>query len=282
MQAPATPGKTSLIVSSYNQPNALALVLEGILLQMPDIDEVVFGDDGSEPDTKALVDAFVPRCPVPVLWTAQPDKGFRKAKALNNAIRASSGARLLFLDGDCIPLPGWAKRHLAALAAGWDFVTAGYIWLDLARAKQLTVADVAALLHLGVATAEELAALASVQRKEWLYRLLRFRRKPRILGGNWAVTRAALLAVNGIDENYDQFSKEDSDVRNRLRNAGFRGVAAWAQNYVLHCDHGLDPRRNLPQVVRQVGPDVLYYRTRLGSTWCDAGLLPQRAAKNMP
>ena len=38
----------SLIVSSYNQPNALALVLEGVLTQTRPVDELVVADDGSE------------------------------------------------------------------------------------------------------------------------------------------------------------------------------------------------------------------------------------------
>lgn len=51
-------GGVSLIISSYNQPNALVLVLEGVLTQTYPIAELLIGDDGSQPDTRELVDSF--------------------------------------------------------------------------------------------------------------------------------------------------------------------------------------------------------------------------------
>ena len=91
------------------------------------------------------------------------------------------------------------------------------------------------------------------------------------------MTRAGLVAVNGFDEKFDGFGKEDSDIRNRLRNSGFRGRSVWDHNWVFHCSHDLDPRRNLPDVVRSP-PDYDYYESRRHATTCEFGLERQDAA----
>ena len=136
----------SLIVSSYNQPNALALVLEGVLTQTRPVDELVVADDGSEPDTAAPVDEF---------------------------------------------------------AAGPAFATAGYVLMSLARTEALSIEHVATAKIDELCTPDERRQFHRIHRREQSYRLLRKAKKPKILGGNWAVTRAGLVAVNGFDEMID-------------------------------------------------------------------------------
>lgn len=261
----------SLIVSSYNQPNALALVFEGLLTQTAPIDELLIADDGSEPDTQELVDAFAARAPFPVVFTTQEDRGFRKPRALNNAIRAASGGDLLFLDGDCIPPPRWAEHHANALARGADFSTAGYVLMDLARTRSVSAAEIAAGRIDERCSESERRKFRKIHRRQLLYRLLGQRKRPKIRGGNWAATRDSLHAVNGFDERFDGFGKEDSDIRNRLRNAGFKGRSLWDHAWVFHCAHELDPRRNRPEVVR-APPDTDYYESRRHATTCELGI----------
>jgi glycosyltransferase involved in cell wall biosynthesis len=264
--------RVSLVVSSYNQPNALALVLEGVLTQTRTPDDLRVADDGSEPDTRELVQAFAGQAPFPVHFETQEDRGFRKSRALNAALRPALGEVFLFLDGDCVPPPGWAAHHLHALERGADFSTAGYVLLDLEQTRSLTREEVAAGGIDARCGPEQRRRFRAIHRREQLYRWLRRPRKPKIRGGNWAVTRAALFAVNGFDERFDGFGKEDSDVRNRLRNAGFRGVSLWDRAWVFHCDHDLDERRTRPHVVRSE-PDRSYYDSRLGATTCERGLV---------
>jgi glycosyltransferase involved in cell wall biosynthesis len=271
------PIETSLIVTSYNQPNALALMFEGVLTQRHRIEELVIADDGSASDTKELVKAFTARAGFPVIFTHQEDRGFRKARALNNAVRESHGDYILFLDGDCIPPPEWAQRHVAALRSGCDFATAGYVLMSLERTRTLSRDHIVAGRLDEEIRSEERRDLRTSHRKELLYAFLRKRKKPKILGGNWAVTRNAIFSVNGFDENFDGFTKEDSDIRNRLRNAGFKGRSLWDRNWVYHCSHEFDPRRTLPEVVR-MAPDRRYYHSRRHATVCDRGLRQENTA----
>lgn len=267
--------RVSLIVASYNQPKALVLVLEGLLRQSYSDFELVVADDGSDDDTRELVESYAERVPFPLIYTTQEDRGFRKAKALNNAIRRAEGEVLLFMDGDCIARSDWIEVHLNALATGFDFSVAGYVRLNLEKTQSLTVESVQDGSFENVVTDAERREHLKIHWKELFYRFLRKSRKPKIRGGNWAVTRKALEVVNGFDENFDGFSKEDSDIRNRLLAAGFRGCSVWDRNWMLHCDHSLDKRRVRPDVVRSE-PDLNYYESRVDTSRCSRGLVDER------
>lgn len=263
---------TTLVIASYNQPNALALVLEGVLCQRHAVDQIVFADDGSTAETKAMVDSLRSRVGIRVVFTSQEDRGFRKAKALNNALREATGDFVLFLDGDCIPPPDWAANFIAVLERGADFVTAGYVLMDAARTRSVEIERVRQGCVNDYVEHHEVRALRWRHWKEQLYRIVGRQRKPKILGGNWAAKISALRAVNGFDERFDGFTKEDSDIRNRLRNAGFRGVSAWDRNWVLHCSHEIDPARTAPGVWRR-DADMSYYRAQQRSARCELGLM---------
>jgi glycosyltransferase involved in cell wall biosynthesis len=266
------PRSPSLIVASYNQPNSLALVFEGILTQTHPVGELLIADDGSEEDTRRLVDSLAKRAAFPVIFTTQEHAGFRKARAQNNAIRESTGPHLLFLDGDCVPPPRWVERYVAALETGADFAVSGVANLSLDRSRLLKPEQIAAGRLDELCSDTDRRHFRSVHRREILYQIFRKPRKPRIQGGNWAVTRNSLFAVNGFDEKFDGFGKEDSDIRNRLRNSGFRGRSLWNTNWVHHCSHELDPRRTHPDAIRNP-PNLHYFESRRHSKTCSHGIV---------
>jgi glycosyltransferase involved in cell wall biosynthesis len=267
---------TSIIVASYNQVRALSLVLESLRRQSePDL-QIVVGDDGSEADTAELVRRFAERAPFPVTFVTQPDLGFRKAMALNNAIRRAQGERLLFLDGDCLAPRDWARRHVDALRDGAGFSVGGYVRLDLEQSQRLTPEQVADGRFESCITLRDRLAFWQVHAGHVLKGAQRKLNRPSILGGNFAATREAIWAVDGFDESYEGFSKEDSDIRNRLKAAGYRGRSLWHDNWVFHCAHELDPRRGLPAAKRGP-PDREYYHSRKGSVRATRGLSADRA-----
>ncbi len=246
--------RISVIVSSYDHPRALALVLEGLRAQDTGDFEIIVADDGSDTDTFALLEEFQ-GAGLALDVVTQPDEGFRKSKAVNQAIKKTRGDQIVFLDGDCVPFPDFIRRHAAAYRPG-HYCVGGYIWTSLATAQSLDRAQVRAGGHLLLLTPAERARLWGVHLRNRLYRLTGKRRKPKILGGNLSIARDALFAVNGFDEGFDGFSGEDSDIRNRLNNWGARGTSLWNRAFVCHLDHGLDPPRTRPEVVRKRGPSV--------------------------
>src|SRR5262245_659867 len=90
----------SVIVSTYNRPDALGACLRSLGRQTAKDFEVVVADDGSASQTRDLIDAWKPKLGVPLAHVWQEDRGFRLAEIRNRAAAASAGDYLVFLDGD--------------------------------------------------------------------------------------------------------------------------------------------------------------------------------------
>ena len=89
----------SLVVSTYNRPDALGACLRSLLAQNDRNFEIVVADDGSGPATRDVIKAWAAEAGVPVGHVWQEDRGFRLAEIRNRAIAASAGSYLIFLDG---------------------------------------------------------------------------------------------------------------------------------------------------------------------------------------
>ena len=107
----ATDKKISLIITTYNWPQALDLVLRSLEKQQDENFEVIIADDGSKADTAKLVEAFANRVVFPVKHYWHKDDGFRVAAARNGAVALADGEYLVFIDGDCCLLPCFVAWH---------------------------------------------------------------------------------------------------------------------------------------------------------------------------
>ncbi len=260
---------TSVVVSSYNQPRALHLALEGLQRQSRPPGEILIADDGSEDDTRLLVESFRAKTTIPVRFVTQEHRGFGKARALNSAVRVARGATVAFLDGDCIPHRDWLDAHGTILGSRGGYSVGGYVRLTLSQAEAIEAGRVEADTFLDPTLR---------RRFRWFHRLqnvyiwLRKRKKPKIKGGNWAATMEALREVNGFDERFDGYGRSDTDIRNRLNAAGVRASSAWGQAFVFHCPHSMDPRRVEASATRRV-PDWDIHGEGRARPRCERGLI---------
>ena len=133
----------SVIVSTYERPDALAAALRGLSRQSDRRFEVVVADDGSGPATAAVIGQWKATLGVPLIHVRHEHSGFRAAEIRNRAIVASSGGYCVFLDGDCIPRADFVAQHRRLAEPGW-FVAGNRILLSehltnvRARAKGLS------------------------------------------------------------------------------------------------------------------------------------------------
>lgn len=104
--------KTTLLITTYNWPKALELVLYSVLHQHVMPDEVVIADDGSTEETKKLIDRYAEKMPVPVIWVWQEDKGFRRTSILNKAIAKATGDYIIQVDGDVVLSSHFVEDHI--------------------------------------------------------------------------------------------------------------------------------------------------------------------------
>jgi len=220
------------------------LVLRALAAQTDPGFEVVVADDGSSGETAAALAALAPALPYALRHVWQPDEGFRAPMARNRASALAAGDYILFLDGDCVALPDFIAQHRRLAAPGW-FVTGNRVLLD----RQLSESATREQLPLWAWSAPQWlrARLAGrVNRLMPVLRLADWSRERRDLAGaktcNLALWRQDLLAVNGFDEEFVGWGYEDSDLVQRLLNAGRRRRASRWAIPVLHLWHAAQDR----------------------------------------
>lgn len=242
----------AVIVTTYNRPDALAAVLEGYLAQDRLDFELLVADDGSTPDTGALVAQFAARAPFPLHHVWQEDLGFRAGAARNRALARTRADYVIFTDGDCVPSRGFVSSHRDLAQAGW-FLAGSRILLSeryTARVleERLRVHEHSRLAWLAAWLRGDVnRALPLLAAPDGAFR----RRSP----GKWEAARTCnlsawrqdLVRVNGFDERYSGWGLEDSDLAIRLLHAGVRHKSARLAAAVFHLWHRENERSRLAE-----------------------------------
>lgn len=235
----------SVVVATYNRPDALAAVLRGLGKQDDRQFEVVVADDGSGPDTEAVVKNAQSRFPVPLSHVWQEDTGFRLAAVRNRATARARGDYLIYLDGDCIVRRHFVRAHRDLAETGWC-VTGGRVLLSEAFTRAV-LSDGTAVEDWTLAGATIAAVQGKVNRAMSLPRLplgplrkLGGRRWQRLRGCNFSAFRSDIEKVNGFDECFQGWGFEDSDFAARLIESGVRlknGRLATNVYHLWHPEH---------------------------------------------
>jgi glycosyltransferase involved in cell wall biosynthesis len=272
----------SVIVATYNWPEALQAVVEGLFRQTDLNFEIIIADDGSGAATRDCVAALQPRSPVPMQHVWQPDDGFRLSMARNRGILASSGTYLLFLDGDCIPQRNYIEQHRRLARPGF-MLTGSRILLNpdttsRVLSGKLHLPPQGAMAKLGMRLRGQIGKLPQLlwtlpdigrASKRFSFR--------RIKGCNLGAWRSDLERVNGFDESFCGWGYEDADLVARLFNAGvMRKDGAYATE-VLHLWH-----RNAPRDRASSNQRVVEQRLADKTTQATHGLREHAAGYTVP
>ncbi len=105
------PDQVAVVISTYNNPDFLQLVLQAYKRQTDLHFKIYIADDGSGNETRELITKLGRDFPVPVEHVWHEDEGFRKATIHNAVIRRIHEPYILFTDGDCIPLASMIATH---------------------------------------------------------------------------------------------------------------------------------------------------------------------------
>lgn len=232
----------SVIVTTYEQPRQLELVLWGLAVQTRPDFQVVVADDGSGAETAATVERMRGETGLDLVHVWHEDRGFRKTEILNRAILAAAADYLVFTDGDCIPRRDFVDAHLR-LAEPGRFLSGGYLKLPEPVSARIGPDDVRAGR---VADPRWLRAQGWRPGRRAL-RLLPPGVLPRLLdaatptrptwnGHNASTWREALLRVNGFDLDM-AYGGLDRAVGEMLHNAGVRGKQVRHRAPCLHLWH---------------------------------------------
>lgn len=223
--------KASLILATFDMPRHLELVAAALLRQSTRDFEVIIADDGSGADTKRVIQRFQSQAPFKVSSVWQEHKGFRKCRILNQALRQSTGSTLIFLDGDCVPHFQFVQDHLEYQEPGrylcgrrvelgpkvshWltpEAITRGFF--DSLHPRLLQSVLSGETEHVNRSF-----RVTSPKLRSWLG----MNHVDDLKGCNYSVARSVLVdQLNGFDEAYEGYGREDTDVEIRLQNAGLQ------------------------------------------------------------
>jgi glycosyltransferase involved in cell wall biosynthesis len=221
-----------LIINSFEQPDYLGRVLAAVARQTSPPEEVLLADDGSGEEVRSVFAKWsaAQRLRVEHVW--QPHEGFRRARILNEAIARARSEYLVFLDGDTLPHRQFIADH-RRLGRRGAFIQ-GHRALVIERA--------AAWFGLGGFQQDRRRALWRGQLQgvkhayRWPMPLLKTCHGLRgIRGCNLGIWREDLVRVNGYNEAFVGWGREDSELAVRLMNTGVRrlDVRGWALCYHL-------------------------------------------------
>lgn len=234
----------SVVVSTYEWPEALDAVLRGFASQSDPAFEVVVADDGSSSSTELTVDRWRGVLGSRLVHEWQPDEGFRLARVRNLGAAAASGGHLVFVDGDCIPRRRFVAAIRRALLPGW-FLASTRVRLG----RRLSEAALGDRVPIEKWSIPRLLARARGDIRGLRHLTPRDRRRPWRAGlpdfwpdGNsygfcTAVSRADFEAVNGFDLRFVGWGEQDVDLAVRLQRLGLRCGYAGPQSTLLHLWH---------------------------------------------
>jgi glycosyltransferase involved in cell wall biosynthesis len=240
-------------------------VLEGYRRQARCPDELIVADDGSTSETSDVVERFRASASFPVRHVWQEDEGFRAARVRNEAVKACSGDYLIFTDGDCLPHPSFVSDHLLLRQEGC-FVQGKRMLLNAEASREIEEyrgADLMARWFRGELTGGH-----------HLVRIPGICARKRGLRGiktcNLALFRRDVLAVNGFNEDFTGWGREDAEFAARLFSYGLSRKDPLFSATVLHLWHRENNRSELDR-------NDLMLKEAAGSSryFCRNGLVKQ-------
>ncbi len=247
---------TAVILSTYNNPQALYKSLLGFTVQTHDDFELIVADDGSNASTAEIL-----RRPefgnlvIRHVW--QSDEGFRKCRILNQAILASDADYLIFSDGDCIPRDDFVANHLR-LSRPKTFVSANRVNVP----EKIHIAFDDEDIRSNRIFEFDFLANQDPRLRKYRWRLSRRRWWQRcgdivtwrycvFTGCNGAAWRDDLINVNGFDEGFG-YGSDDRELGVRLANLGIGSRFCKFSLIVIHQDHPYDYDQDVHRRNREV------------------------------
>ena len=265
--------KLSLIITTYNSPKFLKLVLDSVRRQVMLPDEVVIADDGSGDYTRKLIDEERLTFPVPLLHVWQEDKGFRAAKSRNNGIKVSSGDYIVFIDGDILLDRRFIRDH-HFFACKNRFVQGRRVHLSESRTREIVDSMKVPSLNFfsrGVSL-NRIHLIHSGFFRDLYGKKKKTQKGESLISANIGVWKEDLLRVNGFNEEFIGWGREDSELGVRMMNAGIK------IRFLKFAAIGIHLYHQENRFFNERAQELLDKAIETKMTWCDRGLVKKDVA----
>lgn len=241
--------KTTVIVPVYNRLEHLRALCQCLIKQEEQPDELIISDDGSSQKVMDFIGDLLPLMKFKVKHIYQEDLGFRKTRALNNAVREAEGELLIFCDQDLI----FPENHIKNIKK--EMKEKNFL---MGRPMSVTEKEkniICKLIREENSYKEAINCIPEeykisnkkLYKKDKLRRIMNCfklnKRGIRLVGMSYAMYKKDYMAVNGYDEKYMGWGLEDDDFGNRLYVYGVKGKEFYETPIQLHLYHPFDPSK---------------------------------------
>lgn len=226
--------KSSLIIATYNWPEALALVLKSLKLQTVLPDEVIIADDGSTDETKLLIERFKSELSISVVHVWHQDVGFTKSAILNKAVAKTKGDYIIQVDGDCIMHSNFINDHLK-FASNNCYLYGSRVNIQKTFLETLFSEEKVDFNAFSKGIKKRTRAIYAPLLSNLYVASSKISKKFR--GCNTSFFRSDFIAVNGYNEDFKGWGREDSELALRFHNHGLKSRRLRYRGIVYHIFH---------------------------------------------
>jgi glycosyltransferase involved in cell wall biosynthesis len=261
--------KVGLIISTYNWIEALNQVLNSVKNQSHLPQEVVICDDGSRSDSRNLIMHLQQNFPCNLKYVWHEDVGFRAAAIRNKGIKELSSTinYVVIIDGDMILHNNFIADHIRIAEKNF-FIQGGRALLT--KDKTIKVLSHCDLRHNFHFFSQGLSNRKNTLYLPFLTKL--FENPSQKLQGirtcNMSFWKDDLYDVNGFNENFIGWGREDTELAVRLFNKGKYRKNIKFSGLAFHLYHDEKSRSHI-----SVNDQHLFQSKSSESYWCDNGLI---------
>ncbi|MBT0879462.1 glycosyltransferase [Campylobacter sp. 2018MI01] len=265
----------SLIITTYNDKVALTRCLEYVFKMTTLPDEIIIADDGG--DNWDIIEKFS-KYPVILKHAYQEDLGFRLARSRNNAIKIASGDFLVIIDSDMLVDNDFIKNYKNNAEKG-VFLQGSRICLKENISKDIREDNME--LNIRTFKANKINVLSKIIKyfskidKSICKKLKSIAQKTPndkkiyikgIRGCNMGFYKEDAISINGFNNDFEGWGREDSEFVIRFLNKGYKLKRLKHQAIAYHIYHK-ENERNLEQNHK------IYLNTLLNDkSYCENGL----------
>lgn len=256
--------KVALIISTYNWPEALELVLKSITAQTRLPDEVIIADDGSSVETRRVIEAARKMCNCPIQHIWHEDRGFRKSTMLNKAMAVTRSEYIILIDGDCIIHRNFVADHIRnADINTYLFGCRVNIKKPMVKTIIQQKKTVFSCFSGGLGNRTRAIYFPLLNSKSQKVNSL----SGKLRGCNMSFWRQNAIDCNGFNESITGWGREDSEFIVRMSNNGISGLRLKFCAIVYHLYHN---KRSRDSVTK----NTLIQQEAIDKTkkWCANGI----------
>jgi hypothetical protein len=200
-------------------------------------DEILIADDGSKPETKHAIDEIRAKFKLPIRHIWQEDKGFRKTMILNETLRVGTCEYIIQTDGDILLHRHFIQDHIESAKRGY-FIRGSRSLISENRTKQLLEEKIFQLKWTDLGLSNKFNSIYN----PFLSHIFSLFNNPTsivgVKGCNFSFWKEDFIRVNGFNNDFNGWGREDSEIAVRLINSGIKKRHLKFRAVCFHLHHG--------------------------------------------